>query len=395
MRIVITKNGRILFQEINPDIKYKSLLKNNRSINIRKGIYKNSTFNDMNNIKTVKYGNSTKNIFNPKKTIKNMELDDVLSDFNSSRGNLKPFCKVLNLDPNKNLNMPQSIAERYFTTQINSSDKDNEEKNILPDVLISINKSIEKDANKMGLNYIYNNINSLHTLKENKNEKMFLMNSESDEVGKYTTTFNLPKILPAYPLKYIISPKSMRKLKKQAFKMDEDKQTDKRLTEDNFRSHTKNDMKTTLSLSLKNEINAENTNLITYLNKEKDIRVPFIDRISKFDQEKLRKLNKISQKTMFVQSQEKLINERIKDKLKAQFRNTSEKYKEGLENIRNKLFRSENIIIAEEKKIVDKKERYLNQYNEAELNWVKSGVLRFYHKNHPPINSATDLIFDK
>ena len=395
MRIVITKNGRILFQEINPDIKYKSLLKNNRSINIKKGIYKNSKFNDMNNIKTVKYGNSTKNIFNPKKTIKNMELDDVLSDFNFSRGNSKHFCKVLNLDPNKNLNMPQSIAERYFTTQFNSPNNDSEDKNILPDVLISINKSIEKDANKMGLNYIYNNINSLHTLKENKNEKMFLMNSESDEVGKYTTTFNLPKILPAYPLKYIISPKSMRKLKKQAFKMDEDKQTDKRLTEDNFRSHTKNDMKTTLSLSLKNEINAENTNLITYLNKEKDIRVPFIDRISKFDKDKLRKLNKISQKTMFVQSQEKLINERIKDKLKAQFRNTSEKYKEGLENIRNKLFRSENIIISEEKKIVDKKERYLNQYNEAELNWVKSGVLRFYHKSKPPVNSATSLVIDK
>ena len=103
-----------------------------------------------------------------------MELDDVLSDFNSSRGNLKPFCKVLNLDPNKNLNMPQSIAERYFTTQIKSSDKDNEEKNILPDVLISINKSIEKDANKMGLDYIYNNINSLHTLKENKKRKNVL-----------------------------------------------------------------------------------------------------------------------------------------------------------------------------------------------------------------------------
>ena len=103
-----------------------------------------------------------------------MELDDVLSDFNSSRGNLKPFCKVLNLDPNKKLNMPQSIAERYFTTQINSSDKDNEEKNILPDVLISINKSIEKDANKMGLDYIYNNINSLHTLKENKKRKNVL-----------------------------------------------------------------------------------------------------------------------------------------------------------------------------------------------------------------------------
>ena len=72
-----------------------------------------------------------------------------------------------------------------------------------------------------------------------------------------------------------------------------------------------------------------------------------------------------------------------------------EKYKEGLENIKNKLFKSEKIIIAEEKKIIDKKERYVNQYNEAELNWVKSGVLRFYHKSKPPVNSATALVFDK
>jgi len=63
--------------------------------------------------------------------------------------------------------------------------------------------------------------------------------------------------------------------------------------------------------------------------------------------------------------------------------------------LNNKLYRSENIIIAEEKKIVDKKERYLNQYNEAELNWVKSGVLRFYHKSKPPVNSATSLVIDK
>ena len=394
MRIVITKNGRILFQEINPDVKYRSLLKNHRTINLKKGFYTNSTFNQTNNIKTVKYGISTKNIFTPKKKVKNVEIDEVASDINSFRGNSKPFCKVLNLDPNKNLNMPQSIAERYFTTQTNSVNE-HEEKNLLPDVLISINKSIEKDANKMGLDYIYNNINSLHTMKERKNDKMLLINTERDESGQYTTTFNLPKILPSYPLKYIISPKSMRNLKQQASKMDDDKSTDIRLTEDNFRSYTRNDMKTTLSLSLKNEIDAENTNLITYLNKEKDIKVPFIDRISKFDQDKLRKLNKISQKTMFVQSQEKVINERIKDKLRAQFRNSSEKYKEGLENIKNKLFKSEKIIISEEKKIIDKKERYLNQYNEAELNWVKSGVLRFYHKSKPPVNSATTLVLEK
>ena len=177
--------------------------------------------------------------------------------------------------------------------------------------------------------------------------------------------------------------------------MEYDSKKDKRLSEDNFRSKVKKDLKTTLELNLKNEINAENTNLISYINKDKEIKVPFVDRLCNFDDNKLRKLNKISQKTMFVQGQEKIIKERIKDKIKAKFRNASETYKDGLENIRFQLMKSEKIINDEEKKIVDKKERYANQYNEAELNWVKSGVLRFFHKNKPPVNCATALVLDK
>ena len=38
---------------------------------------------------------------------------------------------------------------------------------------------------------------------------------------------------------------------------------------------------------------------------------------------------------MFIKGQEKIIKERIKDKIRAQFRNASEKYKEGLENMIN------------------------------------------------------------
>ena len=272
---------------------------------------------------------------------------------------------------------------------------DNEEKNILPDVLISINKSIEKDASKMGLDYVYNNISSLQTMKEKGEDKMLFTNSEQDGMGRYTTSFNLPKVLPAYPLKYIISPNSVKNLKKQAIKLENDLYKDKRLTEDNFRSKVKKDIKRTLALNLKNEIKSENTNLITYLNEDKDIKTRFVDRLSKFDDNRLRRLNKISQKTMFIKEQEKIIKERIKDKIIAQFRNTSEKYKEGLENIKDKLIISEKIITSEEKKVVDKKERYINQYNEAELNWVKSGALRFYNKSKPPINSATALVIDK
>ena len=392
MRIVITKNGRILIQEINPDVKYKGLLTKQRSLNKTKFFPKKIKFNE---VKKKTYGNSAKNIFVPKNKSKNLKIDDVLSDFSSPTSNSKSLCKILNIDPNKRLNMPQSIAERYFSTQGNVMNLDNEEKNILPDVLISINKSIQKDVSKMGFDYVYNNISSLQTMKEKGNDKMFLTNSEKDGMGKYTTSFSLPKVLPAYPLKYIISPNSVRNLKKQAINLENDLYKDKRLTEDNFRSKIKKDIKRTLALNLKNEIKSENTNLITYLNEDKDIKTRFVERLSKFDDNRLRRLNKISQKTMFIKGQEKIIKERIKDKIRAQFRNASEKYKEGLENIKDKLIISEKIIISEEKKVIDKKERYVNQYNEAELNWVKSGALRFYNKSKPPVNSATALVIDK
>ena len=392
MRIVITKNGRILIQEINPDIKFKSLITKHKSLNKSKYFNKNLTFNES---KKNLIGNSKKNIFSPTKKAKKLEIDDVLSEFSSPRNKSKSLCKILNINPNKRLNMPQSIAERYFSTQIDSNNLGNDDKNILPDVLISINKSIEKDASKMGINYIYNNISSLQSMKDNPNDKMILTNLDDEGSRRNSSRYNLPRILPAYPLKYIISPKSIRNLKKQVIEMEKDLKQDKRLTEDNFRSKVKKDLKLTLDLNLKNEINSENTNLITYLNKDEDIKPPFVERLSGFDENRIKRLNKISQKTMFIKGQEKIIKERIKDKIKAQFRSAGEQYREGLENIKEKLIISEKIILSEEKKKIDKKERYISQYNEAELNWVKSGVLRFYHKNHPPINSATDLIFDK
>ena len=390
MRIVITKNGRILIQEINPEIKFKSLITKHKSLN--KSKYKNLTFTEN---KKNAIGNSTKNIFSPKKKVKNLEIDDVFSEINSSGNKSKSLCKFLKIDPNKHLNMPQSIAERYFSTQYDSNNIANDDKNILPDVLISINKSIEKDASKMGMSYLYNNISSLQSMKENSNDKMLLSNLDNDGSGRNTSRYNLPKILPAYPLKYIISPNSIRNLKKQAIQMEKDSTEDKRLTEDNFRSRVKKDIKTTLTQSLKNEIKTENTNLITYLNKDEDIKPPFLERLSGFDENKISRLNKISQKTMFIKGQEKIIKERIKDKIRAQFRNAGEKYREGLENIKDKLIKSEKIFLSEEKKKIDKKDRYMSQYNEAERNWLKSGVLRFYHKNKPPINSATGLIIDK
>ena len=83
-------------------------------------------------------------------------------------------------------------------------------------------------------------------MKDKGNDQMILSSSEKNELGKYTTSYSLPKILPAYPLKYIISPNSIKNLKKQTIKMEFDLFKYKRLTEDNFRSNIKKDLKSVL-----------------------------------------------------------------------------------------------------------------------------------------------------
>ena len=399
MRIVITKNGKIIIREINPEVKYKNLLTSHNQFMSRRFGNQSKLSHSRNN----SFGNTSNNLSIHNK---NLNIDDVLSNVQSNKKNLKSNsqCKILNLEPNKHLMLPQSIADRYFDDQ---SSLEIEDKNLLPDVFVSINKSIEKDANTKGFNYIYNNISSLQTMhdkeiEENLSRKKslednssLLLNTEQNDMGRYSTTFNLPKILPAYPLKYIINPYTIKNIKKEAKLKEYELKKGKKLTEDNFRSKVIPDPRYNLELSLKNEIKIENTNLITYLNKSKDIKAPFVERLSMYDNEQIKKLNKISQKTMFIKGQEKIISDKIRNKIKGLYRQSSEEYKKGLETLKEKLNRYENIVKAEEKKIIDKRERYLNQYNEAEKYWVKSNALRFYKKSDPPKNSATALVIEK
>jgi hypothetical protein len=399
MRIVITKNGKIIIREINPEVKYKNLLTSHNQFMSRRFGNQSKLSHSRNN----SFGNTSNNLSIHNK---NLNIDDVLSNVQSNKKNLKSNsqCKILNLEPNKHLMLPQSIADRYFEDQ---SSLEIEDKNLLPDVFVSINKSIEKDANTKGFNYIYNNISSLQTMhdkeiEENMSRKKslednssLLLNTEQNDMGRYSTTFNLPKILPAYPLKYIINPYTIKNIKKEAKLKEYELKKGKKLTEDNFRSKVIPDPRYNLELSLKNEIKIENTNLITYLNKSKDIKAPFVERLSMYDNEQIKKLNKISQKTMFIKGQEKIISDKIRNKIKGLYRQSSEEYKKGLETLKEKLNRYENIVKAEEKKIIDKRERYLNQYNEAEKYWVKSNALRFYKKSDPPKNSATALVIEK
>jgi hypothetical protein len=401
MRIVITKNGKMMIREINPEIRYKSLTTTHNPLANK--IFRNRS--KKNHSRNNSFGSTTNNISSVHHS--NLEIEDVLSNVKSNKKNLKTSteCKILDIDPNKNLSLPQSIAERYFTDH---NTLENEDKNLLPDVFVSINKSIEHDANTKGFNYIYNNISSLQTMREREmgaslspkktiedNSSSLMLNSEKKEATSYVSSFSLPKILPAYPLKYIINPYSIRNIKKEVKIKEYELKKGKRLTEDHFRSEVIPNPRYNLELSLKNEIKTENTNLITYLNKSKDIKVPFVERLSTYDNDQIKRLNKISQKTMFIKGQEKVIRDKIQNKIKEQYRLSSEEYKEGLETLKEKLHRYEDIVKIEEKKKIDKRERYLQKYSEAEKYWVKSNALRFYKKSDPPKNSATGLVIEK
>ena len=145
MRIVITKNGQIIIKEINPEVKYKSLITSHNT-NPTRRLWNKPKLNYSRN-------NSFKNTSNNLSIQRqNLEIDDVLLNVQTHKKNFKSLsqCKFINVEANKHLTLPQSIADRYFSepTSIETEDK-----NLLPDVFESINKSISDKGVALFLAY--------------------------------------------------------------------------------------------------------------------------------------------------------------------------------------------------------------------------------------------------
>jgi len=88
----------------------------------------------------------------------NLEIDDVLSNVQSSNKNFKSFSplKIVNIDANKHLMLPQSIVERYFSEPASIETVD---KNLLPDAFESINKSCKIKCKNLQYNFQRKNSN--------------------------------------------------------------------------------------------------------------------------------------------------------------------------------------------------------------------------------------------
>ena len=378
MRIVITKNGKTIIKDIYPEVKYKKLI----SYSTRKYQERKSYLDENNNNRTIQnksFGpnssfNTTK--INNSNLYNSIDIDDVLTDIKDNPQNSQ---NITNLNITQKFNLPPSIIYKYLNEN-ETINKENDNKNLLPNVFDSINKKIEKEANQKGYDYIYDNIASLKSYKKDIGTPQKSKDKNNNEYS--ISHYKLPSLFPAYPLKYIINNESFKKIKKEINEENEKVKRGEQLTENNFRSRPLFNPKLNFRNSLKKEINTQNANLITYLNISNDLHAPFIKRISKYDEEHLKRLNKISQKTMFNKGQENLIKGIIRRKIKGAYENTNDEIKEGLETIKGKLFDYDKIIKTEEKKVINKKDRYIVLHRETENIWNRYDLERFNKKGN-------------
>jgi hypothetical protein len=303
---------------------------------------------------------------NGAKIIKELEIEDVpkrrnrtIDSINISSSIIEESNPFQNLNKNhsnyteislkeRKLKIPFEIEEKYNKSNTNNSNDSN--KQVIPDILYDINKSMQLDSKN-------NSSNS-----------------------------KLPIIRNAYPIKYIINPLSYKKLEKDVKIKEESLKTrNKELNENCFRSQVFEDPKKIFDKNSSKEIFAENRNLIMYLNSDDTISNKYMEKLYKYNEERIKKLNKICQSAFYYRDQGAVIEKFIKQKLKSDAVQTSEYYKEKLEEMKNNLEKSKDYI--REFPQFNKRERYAAQIKQAELDWVKYDTARLYKKSNPPITN--------
>ena len=224
-------------------------------------------------------------------------------------------------------------------------------------------------------------------------------NNQENEINKnlVNNDYMLPNIRKYFPLKNIINKDAIKRLNKDMKKLEKICNEEEKIfpKKNYFIKNTWENSKKNFELSLKNEINSKNINLIEYLNQDRNISNLFIQRFSKLDKEKIDKLDSISKKLLYKKMQDEQINIDIKNKLKTNIMNININFRKSLNNINNKLNEYIKIINKDKEKfILNDKNRYIEQFMDAEKNWDKYNLERLYKKSCSPRRSAYRLLIE-
>ena len=391
MRIVITKNGKILFKELedespsNLQFKIKSL--QTSSYSKLPIIYSNDDllkkFNaKANNNKFIMTVLRNKKISNKRRSnslLAQKSLENFLSEDNS-----KIDTNELNKVKKVKLNTSRMNISQFFMEKYDSFDENYKKKlHDFNSIFTKNEKQSEENDNNMGfaLNN-KNNTNPINMINNNNTSKFSNTKINKINIGDIISKGNL-QTLRNQMSKYNIGSNDVR------FPLDENN-----MKSFNFRSKYENKQATDddMNLILNYGINTDKSSIIKYFKQNKKINPHYIENLLKYDEKKMTKLNKLLD--IMLQKKEK---ENKKDKFLLLSKLNDDKDRNEdfhLKKIENVIKRS-NSIINEHSSLNEKLKFWrMKAYQEDTENikkkyWVRYDVERFLKNSQKKVNKIS------
>ena len=391
MRIVITKNGKILFKELedespsNLQFKIKSL--QTSSYSKLPIIYSNDDllkkFNaKANNNKFIMTVLRNKKISNKRRSnslLAQKSLENFLSEDNS-----KIDTNELNKVKKVKLNTSRMNISQFFMEKYDSFDENYKKKlHDFNNIFTKNEKQSEENDNNMGfaLNN-KNNTNPINMINNNNTSKFSNTKINKINIGDIISKGNL-HTLRNQMSKYNIGSNDVR------FPLDENN-----MKSFNFRSKYENKQATDddMNLILNYGINTDKSSIIKYFKQNKKINPHYIENLLKYDEKKMTKLNKLLD--IMLQKKEK---ENKKDKFLLLSKLNDDKDRNEdfhLKKLENVIKRS-NSIINEHSSLNEKLKFWrMKAYQEDTENikkkyWVRYDVERFLKNSQKKVNKIS------
>ena len=391
MRIVITKNGKILFKELedespsNLQFKIKSLQTSSYSklpiIYSNDDLLKkfNSKANNNKFIMTVLRNKKISNKRRSNSLLAQKSLENFLSEDNS-----KIDTNELNKVKKVKLNTSRMNISQFFMEKYDSFDENYKKKlHDFNNIFTKNEKQSEENDNNMGfaLNN-KNNTNPINMINNNNTSKFSNTKINKINIGDIISKGNL-HTLRNQMSKYNIGSNDVR------FPLDENN-----MKSFNFRSKYENKQATDddMNLILNYGINTDKSSIIKYFKQNKKINPHYIENLLKYDEKKMTKLNKLLD--IMLQKKEK---ENKKDKFLLLSKLNDDKDRNEdfhLKKIENVIKRS-NSIINEHSSLNEKLKFWrMKAYQEDTENikkkyWVRYDVERFLKNSQKKVNKIS------
>ena len=353
MRILVTKQGNIIIQEIDD-----AMPMNIQNLNSTSRFRGYSTDYPLRTSKFSKL-NSTLRKYHimgqtPKiKRFRNLEDTEITKEEIQS-------AKQIKLNEHK-ITFPKQFAEKYESDITNSNNNNiiNSTNNILPSLNNnSLNSKMDKELQSPKKSVI-NKINNTSSNSFINHEKYLCLNE-------------------------IIPNNSLYLMKKKILKDKKIRDRATFITENDFRSEYQpvseiQNFNILLKTSL---VNSNKSNLIRYLN-EKKIAPLTVKILANQDVDKISKINKICQTIFSNQEKDKLFNEIVKNKAKQKINNTKKEFQNVITGLGSNMDEAKQKLKKYEKKI-DEKEKYREYFNDIVIHhWLKRDLERFNKKSTP------------